>query len=307
MKACYQTYSFNLQRLRCLLIIFGNLYNIKVKILLTKIATLGPQGTFSEIATKQYLINQGINAEIIFYPTLKKSLTAIGDETSQGMLPVENFSEGFVNLVLDHLLDADLYICGELSLPIQFSLVGNCQRIEEIEKIFVQFVAKGQCSEFLDKVHHANIILTESNTQSLAELEQHQHCAAIVPSHLLLDQDFSLKVNNVTDFQNNQTRFVYLSKQANDRYDQLSQDYKTSIIVLYHKDHPGYLESVLHEFTTRSINLTSIVSRPTRHTFGKYHFFIDLEGHQQEQNIKEALDAIKAIFKVKVLGSYLKC
>jgi len=275
--------------------------------LLTKIATLGPQGTFSEIATRQYLTDKKISAEVVFYPTLKKSLTAIGDEVSQGMIPVENFSEGFVNLVLDHLLDANLYICGELSLPIQFSLVGNCQSIEEIDTLYVQFVAKGQCSEFLDKINHANIILTESNTQSLVELEQHQHSAAIVPSHLLLDQNFRLKVNNVTDYQNNQTRFVYLAKQADDSYNQLSQDYKTSIIVLYHKDHPGYLESVLHEFTMRSINLTSIVSRPTRHTFGKYHFFIDLEGHQQEQNIKEALDAIKATFKVKVLGSYLKC
>jgi prephenate dehydratase len=57
-------------------------------------------------------------------------------------------------------------------------------------------------------------------------------------------------------------------------------------------------------FSSRQINLTNIISRPTRKVFGKYHFFIEFEGSSNESNVAAALDEICKINKVKILGSY---
>jgi prephenate dehydratase len=270
------------------------------------IVTLGPQGTYSEIATKQYLSKNDLDLEIIYASTIGKALQSIGKTAAIGMLPIENFSEGFVNLVLDHLVNSQLYIWAETLLPIRFSLVSNCEKIEDIEKVYVQFVAKGQCADYLESMQDTSFISTESNTQSLSLMLENASAAAVVPSHLLANNNFNYVVENVTDYKNNQTRFLLFSDCMSEMSNSVSESYKTSIIVLFHDDYPGYLETILRCFTMRSINLTSIVSRPTRRTFGKYHFFIDLDGHMQDLNVSEALDEIQKRFKVKVLGSYPK-
>jgi len=274
--------------------------------LLNKIATLGPEGTFCEVATKSYLKTCKLNYDIEYYSSIKKALSAIGTQVQMGMLPIENLSEGYVNLVLDHLIDANLYICAELLLPIQFSLVSHTENIVDIDAVYVQFVAKGQCAEYLDTLSGAKFITTESNSQSLHRLDGSDRAAAVVPSHMLGMHDFSKVVENINDYSNNQTRFLLFAAQPNESVKDSSAEYKTTLIVLDDDDQPGYLEGILSKFTKREINLTSIASRPTRQQFGKYHFFIDLDGHQQDENVEAALAEIKQNYKVRVLGSYPK-
>lgn len=270
------------------------------------IATLGPPGTYSELATKQYLAKHQLDLNVAYFSTISKSLNAIGDTARLGILPIENFSEGFVNIVLDHLISAPLYICAELILPIQFSLVSHCENVQDIKTIYVQFVAKGQCGEYLDKLEGVQFIATESNTQTLELIAGKKDCAAVIPHHYLMDKHFQYSVDNITDYANNQTRFLLFSDQPQLLDKRQLGNYKTSIVVFFHEDYPGFLEGILHSFTQRGINLTSLVSRPTRRNFGNYHFFIDLDGHQQDPLIQEAFSEIQQRFKMKIFGSYLK-
>ena len=70
-------------------------------------------------------------------------------------------------------------------------------------------------------------------------------------------------------------------------------------------DKSGALSNILNEFSQRSINLTSIISRPTKKELGKYYFFIDIDGNYPDnRNIKQSIDKIKESNLVKVLGSY---
>jgi len=275
--------------------------------LLNSIATLGPEGTFSELATHKYLDSNQLKLDVKYYPSIKKTLSAVGRDAEFAVLPIENFSEGFVNPVLDFLVSADLYICAQLILPIQFSLVSHCKNPVDIKNIYTQFVAKGQCSDYLEGLDNVEFINLLSNTEGLkslaAEVSGQPVSAAVVPSHLLKHHNFAYVVENITDYKDNQTRFLLLSSLPRVTYS--IDEYKTSIIVLFENDRPGYLESILNKFAIKGINLTSIVSRPTRKAFGKYHFFIDLEGHQEDVNIKAALLDIQKSFKVKILGSYL--
>ncbi|QMV16800.1 prephenate dehydratase [Vibrio spartinae] len=279
-----------------------------------KIATLGPQGTFSETATRRYIAGLSASAtntpalpsELVYFPTIERALAAIGSVCDVGVLPIENFSEGFIPSVLDQLIHADLKVIGEVILPIRFACVSTVA-LSEIQQLFVQFVAKGQCSRFIESLGPCQIVLTESNTESLALARQaSQPSAAIVPADHVQQETFAAVVENVNDYENNQTRFlVFAAQHYPETYD-AEADYKTSLMVVDEHDHPGFLGEILTSFSRRKINLTSIISRPTCTQFGKYHFFIDLDGHHQDSAVAAALTEIESISKGKCLGSYLK-
>ncbi|MDD5434642.1 MAG: ACT domain-containing protein, partial [Nitrospira sp.] len=79
---------------------------------------------------------------------------------------------------------------------------------------------------------------------------------------------------------------------------------KTSIMFSI-RDRIGALYGVLKTFTDYGINLTKIESRPSGKKAWDYVFFVDLEGHIEDEKIKKALDVLEpqCLF-LKVLGSY---
>ncbi len=53
------------------------------------------------------------------------------------------------------------------------------------------------------------------------------------------------------------------------------------------------------------LNMLKLESRPTRHQNWRYYFFLDIEGHQQEQRLVETIKEIrKYSLLLKILGSY---
>ncbi|MDW6004634.1 prephenate dehydratase [Vibrio mangrovi] len=270
-----------------------------------KIATLGPAGTFSETATLQYIAVQQEQYALEYFPSIERALDAVGTLCDIGVLPIENFSEGFIPSVLDQLIHAELKVIGEVILPIRFSCISTAE-LSTVEQLFVQFVAKGQCSRFIESLGDIRIVLTESNTESLVRAgEASQASAAIVPADVS-HGDFAAVVENVNDYENNQTRFLVFAAQDYPESYHPEGAYKTSLIVVDEHDHPGFLGEILTSFSRRKINLTSIISRPTCTHFGKYHFFIDLDGHIRDDEVAAALAEIGEISRVKYLGSYLK-
>ncbi|MCE2573868.1 prephenate dehydratase [Motilimonas eburnea] len=271
---------------------------------MTVVATLGPKDTFSDMATRSYLARQNTQCRVTYYPTLKMAFSAIGNEADWGVLPIENLSEGYVQVVLDELMATDLYIRDEILLPIKFALVTNCSRLAEVRSLYVQFVAHGQCSEFIESLTGITIHNTQSNMLSLQALEESaEPAAAVIPHHVLKDWHHDcFSIDNVTDFAHNQTRFLVLGKEPQIIDPALS--YKTTLVVRDDHDKPGVLGSIVTAFSDRRINMTSIMSRPTKSQLGKYHFFIDVEGHCEQADIAAAIEQINHQYRVKVLGSY---
>jgi len=71
------------------------------------------------------------------------------------------------------------------------------------------------------------------------------------------------------------------------------------------QDRPGSLLAILQEFAARSINITKLESRPTKRDLGDYCFFIDFEGHLDDELVADCLRNLAAKqAKVKFLGSY---
>jgi prephenate dehydratase len=68
---------------------------------------------------------------------------------------------------------------------------------------------------------------------------------------------------------------------------------------------PGWLVACLTEFSSRSINLTRIESRPRRVGLGSYMFFCDVEGADSDAAVAAAIDGLRSHCEsVRVLGSF---
>lgn len=273
---------------------------------MNNIAVLGPVGTFSELAAKKYIEKNNRNVDIVLYPTITKVFNAIGKECELGIVPIENTLDGYVQIVLDLLVQSDLQILHETIIPIQFSFAANASDTSGIKRVYVQFKTQGQCYNFLEQFNGIKVITTESNGESFKKLQEGIFGeSAIIPKYTLNTKNkYHFIIENVTDTQDNETRFIILSKNA-ESYN-INKHYKTSIIIMdAMSNRPGVLSQILNEFSLRNINLTSIISRPTKRALGKYYFFIDIEGHYTvDKSISEAIQIISKSNIVKILGSF---
>lgn len=270
-----------------------------------KLAALGPAGTFSELAVKKYKEQTNEDVEVIFYPTITKAVNAIGHECDIGVVPIENTLDGYVQVTLDLLVNCNLNIVSEFVIPIQFAFVANSD-MKELEKIYAQFKTQGQCCKFLESLEGVKIITTESNGESTANVKKGIYAeGAIIPSHMLSSiKNPKFKIDCVTDSKENETRFIVLSKDKSSY--KKEKKYKTSMVIMdAADDKPGILSKVLNDFASKGINLTSIISRPTKRGLGKYYFFIDIDGRYPEnENVREVIEKIRENSIVKIIGSY---
>jgi chorismate mutase/prephenate dehydratase len=105
---------------------------------------------------------------------------------------------------------------------------------------------------------------------------------------------------NIEDSAHNMTRFLVVGR---DQAEPTGRD-KTSLLLVT-RDEPGVLFRVLGAFAERGINMSKIESRPSRRKAWDYFFFVDLEGHQEDEPLRAAVQELrKQCSVVKILGSY---
>ncbi len=285
-----------------------------------KIAVLGPKGTFSDKAYMEYesLVmtddSQLKNAlEPIYYPSIDEVFAAVcPGECEMGIVPVENTLDGYVQRTLDLLLEKDVHIIDENQVKVQFSLLGNVSSLAEIEKLYVQFKSNGQCRNFINSLSGIKIVTTESNMESYYNLGDEKGSAAIVPKHIAVGEQGRFVVDNVTDADNNHTRFLIVKKGRVDKErietiksSDSSKKVRMPVYIMPATERPGILFEILKSFSEKQINLISIMSRPTKQELGTYNFYIEIDGnHDQLDDIMDTLDNISKFNDIKILGVY---
>jgi prephenate dehydratase len=263
-----------------------------------KVSFQGESGAYSQAAAVSFFKEP---IETVPFPTFYEAL----DSTENGrtdftVLPVENSLEGSVGESYDLLLTTRLNVVGEIYHRISHCLI-SLQNLEKIDTVYSHPQALGQCRKFIQENHLKSIptydtagsvkILLNLNTDNIACIAS-KKAAEIYGVPIIKE--------GIEDNPNNYTRFLVLAKKKKERS---SRD-KTSIIFSI-KHLPGALYSILEKFNVNGINLTKIESRPTKSTPWEYNFYVDFEGHQDNNNIKETLENIQpnTIF-LKILGSY---
>ena len=106
--------------------------------------------------------------------------------------------------------------------------------------------------------------------------------------------------SNIQDYAGNTTRFLVLGQESI----RPSGHDKTSIIVSTHNK-PGALFRVLEPFQRAQLMLTRIDTRPSRSETWTYLFFIEFEGHQEDDSVAAVLAELEEqTVMLKILGSY---
>lgn len=269
-----------------------------------KLAFLGPSGTFSEEAA-QHFAAPG-NFELLpcdnFYDTVE---AVKNGEALKAVLPVENSVEGTISTTLDLLVASNLIIEAEFNL----SIVNNLLALPNVSSAEITDIIShpqplAQCQQFIRKNWpNAKTHVAESTADAADYVSKHnkRNFAAVGNINATKHYGLELIASNINDYAENVTRFVLIGDEPSNP---TGHD-KTSIVFTLAKDRPGGLYKVLGEFARDSINLTKIESRPAKKGMGDYLFFIDMEGHQEDALVAQALKAVmeQASF-YKNMGSY---
>ncbi len=264
------------------------------------VAYLGPEGTFTHIACLSHF-GRGINMT----PLVQiKDIFASVDKGiyPYGIVPVENSIEGAVNLTLDLFWESDVRICAETYQTVSHDLLSSCAKnLGEIEVIYSHPQAFAQCREWIDQnLPYCRHESCSSTAIAAQKAFSNKKSAAIASKEAGLIYRLRSLATRIEDCVRNTTRFLVIGKSMPGR---TGQD-KTSLMFAT-KHIPGALYKVLKPINDAGINMVKLESRPSRHENWSYHFFVDIEGHMEDSNVRDAVEEMKTLCMVlKCLGSY---
>jgi prephenate dehydratase len=268
------------------------------------IGFLGPQGTYSHHASNLY----SANAIKVPFNTINEVLNSLDTKESQEVVvPLENSINGSIVEVLDFLAgDNKFNIIEELEVNINHSIFTlKTFRHSTIDVIFSHPQALGQCYKYLnEKYQNSELKISNSTADSLNDLLKSGISGAFIGPPWMKDNDAVVEIDkNIQSADNNVTRFVVIGQGIRKK----SKQDKTSVVFSFNDDSPGSLHSAIEPLAKKSINMTKIESRPTKDGLGSYYFFVDIEGHVNDQKLAYCLSLMKEnVSNLKVLGSYPK-
>jgi chorismate mutase/prephenate dehydratase len=269
-----------------------------------KVAYLGPEGTFTQSAVfKQF----GHSVHALAVPTIDEVFQEVESGTADfGVAPIENSSEGTVNIhTLDMFLSSPLKICGEIELRIHQHLLGRMHDLKDVKRVCSHPQSLAQCrgwlSQHLPDVEKVPVV---SNAEAARRARDEEGTAALAGEAAAKLYHLRILFNTVEDRDDNTTRFVVVGRKL---FPASGKD-KTSVLVsAAETETPGVLLHLLAPLSKHGVNMTRIESRPSRKRKWDYVFFLDLDGHADDDNVRKALDEMKAHASLfKVLGSFPK-
>lgn len=265
-----------------------------------QVAFQGEKGSFSEDAVLKFF---GY-ADPVPLPNFSAVFESVAaDRTDAGVVPVENSQAGSINDTYDLLLKHTLNIVGEVYLRVKHCLLAlPGETMDSVRRIYSHPQALAQCQEFLTTLANVELIPTYDTAGSakMIKVQGLRNSAAIASKRVADIYGMQILAEGIETNPRNYTRFFVVSKGEADR----AESNKTSL-VFRTRNVPGALYESLGAFATRGINLTKLESRPARDTPWEYIFYVDFEGHAQDEQCRRALAELEArcVF-LRILGSY---
>ena len=259
----------------------------------------GEIGAYSEKAINLYFSKASSKA----YRTFSDLFDALENEQVElAILPIENSIEGSVTESYELLLKSKVTVVGEINVKIEHCLISHHDTSkDDIDVIYSHTQALGQCKAYL-KNSGCDAVTTYDTAGSVKMIKEKnmKRAAAIASKDAAKLYDMSVIEENIQDHEDNFTRFFCLSKIPT----KSTGNDKTSI-VFSAGDVAGSLYKALKEFADGDINLTKLESRLTRKKAWEYNFYLDFEGHIDDENCKKAIQELVNLgSSVKILGSY---
>ncbi|KAL3900589.1 MAG: hypothetical protein SGCHY_001238 [Lobulomycetales sp.] len=249
---------------------------------------------------------------------IKSVFTALAGGTTYAVVPFENSAFGSVQETLDALvcLPENVFIRSTIVLPITHCLAVSAAGasmsfedvISSITRVYSHTQAFGQCSKFLESTFPSSKpperVPTTSTSQAAHIVASLPISSASICSPAAVDlYGLHCVKRGCQDTTENCTRFLLLGKETwGDRF---KGGNKTLIrFTLDHRE-PGSLCDALEIIKKHGINLGKIDTRPSGQGLWHYVFFLEMQGHADDANVRAALEELRVCcLGVRVLGSY---
>ncbi len=241
----------------------------------TKVAFLGPEGTFAEKAAHTLAKLEKLeNPKFIPCVGLRSVIEHLAKKLCDtAVVPIENSVEGGVTASLDALWsNPDLFIRRQVIMPIRHCLLSSGS-IHEISEILSHPQALAQCSEWLSKhLPNALQLPTNSTAEAVKMVANSKFRGAIASRSANNLKELNELAFPINDVQGNRTRFVLL------HHDEIKTIGDIASLAFSLKaNQPGSLLKALSYIADLGLNMSRIESRPSKRELGEYVFFIDLD------------------------------
>ena len=269
----------------------------------TRVAFLGPAGTFSEQAALGFFGSSIVRVDCASIDEVFRA-TAAGS-ADFGVVPVENSTEGVVARSLDLFLHTPLFIIGETSLFVRHNLLRRGDSLLGINAVLAHPQALAQCHGWLAMhLPQAERRPVASNAEGARLAALDPALAAIASERAASEFGLHIVAPAIQDDAHNRTRFAIVTHPLRQPAPKTSGHDCTSLVVSV-SNRPGAVHDMLVPLKTHGVSMSRFESRPARSGQWEYYFYIDLEGHPDEPPLAAALAALRQVCAFfKVLGTY---
>jgi chorismate mutase/prephenate dehydratase len=269
----------------------------------TRVAFLGPAGTFSEEAALGFFGSSIVRVPCASIDEVMHAATA--GSADFGVVPVENSTEGVVARSLDLFLTTPLFIIGETSLLVRQNLLRKDDSLHGIKAVCAHAQSLAQCHRWLS--HHlpdAERRPVASNAEGARLAGSDASLAAIAGQRAAAEYGLHVVAPAIQDDPHNRTRFAIVTHPQRHPQPQASGHDCTSLVVSV-VNRPGAVHDMLVPLKNHGVSMSRFESRPARSGQWEYYFYIDIQGHPEEPRVDAALKELRsACAFFKILGTY---
>jgi prephenate dehydratase len=269
-----------------------------------RIAFQGDYGANSDMACRDMFPDY----EPLPCPTFEDAFIAVeSGDADLAMIPIENTIAGRVADIHYLLPESKLHIVGEYFMPIRFQLMvlpGVTK--DEIKTVHSHIHALGQCRKIIRENGWKPVIAGDTAGAAKLVSERGDRTMAALAPRLAKDlYGLEIIAENVEDTTNNVTRFVVLSTKEQKIERANSDEVIVTTFIFNVRNIPAALYKAMGGFATNGVNMTKLESYQIGGKFVATQFYADIEGHPDDENVRQAFEELEFFTKqVRVLGSY---
>jgi len=251
-----------------------------------KIAYQGIPGSYSESCAKKMYPD----CETISCKTFDECFEKANQDNSvRSIIPESNKTTG--NIGVEYLIfKYRLNIYAEHFFPIKHNLLGiKGSNLHDIKDVYSHAQGLSQSSNFIKKNKLNENVRADTAGSAKYISDTSDKTKAAIASELSAEiYNLEILKQDIQDEKNNVTRFLLMGKEIY-QPELKDENYYITSFLFKLKSKPAALYSALSGFAINGVNMTKLQSFPEKNSFSSFFFLCDIEGHIDDQKIKNSL------------------
>ena len=262
----------------------------------------GVHGAYSELAGK----NIYPDSKSIPCKTFEEMFESVRDKKANiAIVPIENSRSGRVGDTQRLIPESQLKIVGEYFLEVNHCLMGvPGSTLKDIKRIYSHEQGIAQCrKKIINNKKDMVIVADTAGAAKMISETNSKEDAAIASNLAAKIYNLDILESSFQDFENNVTRFLIMSSEPN--IPKVNEMDLLTTIVFEVRSIPAALYKSLGGLASNGVNMTKLESYINPQGFDVAQFYMDIEGHPNNRNVKLALEEMKFFCKrIDILGVY---